>query len=47
MSDLFHEAVPVEYIPRVFDVMVYADRHTLQISTESPRRMAKLASDLP
>ena len=28
MSDLFHELVPVEFVRRVFDVMVANERHT-------------------
>jgi protein gp37 len=47
MSDLFHEAVPVEYIRRVFDVMVRSDWHVFQILTKRPQRMARLALDLP
>lgn len=47
MSDLFHEAVPAEYIRRVFDVMVKADWHTFQILTKRSHRLAALARDLP
>jgi protein gp37 len=47
MSDLFHEAVPDEYIHRVFEVMVRADHHVFQVLTKRPQRMAKLASGLP
>ncbi len=39
MSDLFHEAVPVEYIGRVWDVMERANWHTFQILTKRPERM--------
>jgi protein gp37 len=39
MSDLFHEAVPEEFIDRVFGVMSLADRHTFQILTKRPERM--------
>ena len=46
MSGLFHEAVPVEYIRWVFDVMVRADRHVFQVLTKRTRRMATLAPDL-
>src|SRR5436305_2873110 len=34
MSDLFHEAVPLEYIQKVFDVMNRADWHQYQILTK-------------
>lgn len=47
MSDLFHEAVPEEYIKRVFEVMVKADWHIFQVLTKKAERLAKLASHLP
>lgn len=47
MSDLFHEAVPDDYIHRVFDVMVEANWHTFQILTKRSDRLAALAPDLP
>lgn len=47
MSDLFHEAVPEEYIKRAFAVMVKADWHIFQILTKRAERLAKLAPDLP
>ena len=47
MSDLFHESVPIEYIRRVFEVMVAAEWHVFQVLTKRPQRMAKLAPDLP
>src|SRR5689334_10689312 len=34
MSDLFHEAVPEDYIRAVFEVMALADWHTYQILTK-------------
>jgi protein gp37 len=40
MSDLFHEAVPFEFVDRVFAVMALAPRHTFQILTKRPERMA-------
>jgi protein gp37 len=46
MSDLFHEAVPEEYIQRVFDVMAKANWHTFQILTKRSRRLAALAANL-
>jgi protein gp37 len=47
MSDLFHEDVPFDYISRVFDVMVRAERHTFQILTKRHERLAEIAPDLP
>jgi protein gp37 len=47
MSDLFHEAVPDEYIRDVFDVMAKADWHTFQILTKRSTRLVALAPDLP
>jgi protein gp37 len=39
MSDVFHEAVPDEYIDRMFAVMALAPQHTFQILTKRPERM--------
>jgi protein gp37 len=47
MSDLFHPAVPDEYIERVFDIMVRADRHVFQVLTKREDRLAELAPHLP
>jgi protein gp37 len=47
MSDLFHEAVPGEYIHRVFEMMCRADWHIYQVLTKRPRRMAEMAPLLP
>jgi protein gp37 len=47
MSDLFHEAVPLEYIQRVFAVMVRASQHTFQILTKRPERALQVADVLP
>jgi protein gp37 len=47
MSDLFHEAVPDDYIRQVFDVMVEARWHAFQILTKRSRRLAALAPRLP
>lgn len=46
MSDLFHEAIPLDYIRRVFDVMARADWHTFQILTKRHERLADVASEL-
>jgi protein gp37 len=41
-SDLFHDAVPEEFIAEVFAVMALTPRHTYQVLTKRPRRMAQL-----
>ncbi len=44
-SDLFHDQVPDEFIADVFDVMACHGpiaRHTFQVLTKRPQRMAKL-----
>jgi protein gp37 len=40
MSDLFHELVPFGFVDRVFAVMALAPRHTFQVLTKRPERMA-------
>ncbi len=47
MSDLFHEQVPTEFIGRVWSVMERTPKHTFQILTKRPERMAALSKDLP
>jgi protein gp37 len=47
MSDLFHEAIPEDFIRRVFEVMARADRHVFQILTKRSGRLASLAPRLP
>ena len=42
MSDLFHDAVPDDYIASVVDVMVRADWHTFQVLTKRSQRMRDL-----
>lgn len=42
MSDLFHEAIPDDFIVNVFDAMALAARHTFQVLTKRPERMIKL-----
>jgi protein gp37 len=37
-GDLFHEAVPDEWIDRVFAVMALASQHTFQVLTKRPER---------
>ena len=46
MSDLFHAGVPQEYIDDVFAVMALATRHTFQILTKRPQRMANYLNSL-
>lgn len=46
MSDLFHEAVPVEFIQRVFRVMNDCPRHTFQVLTKRPERALALHESL-
>ncbi len=45
MSDLFHDDVPDEFIAQVFAAMALSPRHTFQILTKRPGRMASLLSD--
>lgn len=47
MSDLFHADVPDEFVRRVFDTMVRADRHVYQVLTKRPQRLARMAETLP
>ena len=47
MSDLFHEAVPDDFIHQVFDIMNRADWHIFQVLTKRSQRLAALAPTLP
>ena len=47
MSDLFHAKVNDEFIGRVFNVMASTPRHTYQLLTKRPMRLARLAGRLP
>lgn len=47
MSDLFHEAVPDDFIKKTFDVMAQANRHIFQILTKRAFRLESLAAALP
>jgi protein gp37 len=47
MSDLFHAAVPDEFIMRVWASMRTARHHTFQILTKRPERMVELSKTLP
>ncbi|MBI5525816.1 MAG: phage Gp37/Gp68 family protein, partial [Deltaproteobacteria bacterium] len=46
MSDLFHEAIPLDFIVRAFDVMRQAQWHRFQILTKRAERLAQVASGL-
>lgn len=44
MSDLFQDAVPPEFVARVWQVMEEAHWHHFQILTKRPKRMARVLS---
>jgi protein gp37 len=46
MSDLFHPAVPVEFIRKVFGVMRRAYWHTFQVLTKRSKRLLELDAQL-
>ena len=46
MSDLFHESVPFEFIDKVCAVMALSPKHTFQILTKRPERLAEYFSDI-
>ena len=41
MSDLFHADIPEPFVHRVFEVMLATPRHTYQILTKRPARLAR------
>jgi protein gp37 len=47
MSDLFQEAVPIDFIRKVWSTMAATPQHTYQILTKRPDRMATVIPDLP
>jgi protein gp37 len=47
MSDLFHEAVPADFVHEVFKVMSDCPQHTFQVLTKRPVRALELAPLLP
>ncbi len=47
MSDLFHKDVPLDFILRVFGVMLRADWHVFQILTKRSERLLDLDQVLP
>jgi len=46
MSDLFHEKVPTSFVKQIWDVMEQTPRHTYQILTKRPDRMAEASQSL-
>lgn len=46
MSDLFHAAVPLDYIQRVFETMRRTPRHRYQVLTKRSERLRVLAPEL-
>ena len=46
MSDLFHDAVPPDFVRKVFDTMADAHWHDFQVLTKRARRLPKIARDL-
>lgn len=47
MSDLFHDAVPADFVGEVWSSMKSTPQHTYQILTKRPERMAEITSQLP
>ncbi len=47
MSDLFHEAVPFDFIKSVFTVIQSSPRHTFQLLTKRAERLSDLSPNLP
>jgi len=47
MSDLFHPAVPLDFIGQVFEAMEEAHHHIFQVLTKRAERLAELAPLLP
>lgn len=47
MSDLFQEAVPLDFIQAVFRTMTDCSQHTFQILTKRAERLHELAEKLP
>lgn len=47
MSDLFHEAVPLEFIQKIFAVMNDRPHLTFQVLTKRSQRLAEVAGQLP
>ena len=46
MSDLFHKAVPIDFVQSVFGVMNQASQHTFQVLTKRPGRVKQIDARL-
>lgn len=46
MSDLFHEAIPLDFIKRVFDVMNDNPQHVFQVLTKRAQRLFEVHTEL-
>lgn len=46
MSDLFHEAVPIEFVKAVFKVMSETPQHTYQVLTKRAERLEEVGKEL-
>ena len=46
MSDLFHKAVPIDFVQSVFEVMNEASQHTFQVLTKRPGRVKQIDARL-
>ena len=47
MSDLFQEAVPADFIRKVFDTMAACPQHSFQVLTKRAARLVELSGNLP
>jgi protein gp37 len=47
MSDLFHEAIPPDFVERLFHTMAECPQHQFQILTKRGKRLRELAPSLP
>ncbi|MBX4897430.1 DUF5131 family protein [Rhizobium bangladeshense] len=47
MSDLFHPDVPIDFVAAVWKTMEATPRHTFQVLTKRPDRMAEILSSSP
>lgn len=47
MSDLFHDAIPADFIGKVFRTMAECPQHQFQVLTKRPERLIELAPQLP
>ena len=46
MSDLFHEAIPFDYIQQIFSIMRQAKQHTFQVLTKRSKRLLELSDKI-